>query len=295
MEGRLSRRRAIILAVVGIGAALIGLLVLSGILQQAVLPRAAPTPVPPRTEPVVVAARDVPLRALLGPGDLREVEVPVELVPLRALDEIAAAAGRITKVPLIAGEMVLEHHLADPTNITHDLAFVIEDEQVLMAFPATDLMSQINILQPGDVVDILVSIEEPVLPGQAGPTGLGGQEGEPDEVLFTFDAIQRIEIAAVVVEITPARGTTSASGSRTLPTSAEATPQPTPTPEPSEVEAQAILLAISPQDALVLKHLKDAGGIVDIVLRAPTSSRLFELDPVMSEYLKDRYELVITR
>lgn len=295
MEGRLTRRRAIILAVAGIGAALIGLLVLSGIIQQVALPRAAPTPVPPRTEPVVVTTRDVPLRALLDDGDLKLVEVPVELVPLKALSEITAAAGRITKVPLIAGEMVLEHHLADPTNITHDLAFVIADDQVLMAFPATDLMSQINILQPGDVVDILVSIEAPVLPGQAGPSGLPGREVETEEVLFTFDAIQRIEIAAVVVEITPARGTTSASGSRALPTGAEATPQPTPTPEPSQVEPQAILLAISPQDALVLKHLKDAGGIVDIVLRAPTSTRLFHLDAVMSEYLKDRYELVITR
>ncbi|MCK4692508.1 MAG: hypothetical protein KAT23_02700, partial [Anaerolineales bacterium] len=76
---------------------------------------------------------------------------------------------------------------------------------------------------------------------------------------------------------------------------AEATPQPTPTPQPSQIEPQAILIALSPQDALVLKHLKDAGGIIDIVLRAPTSDQLFELNPVMSEYLKDRYELVISR
>ncbi len=78
-------------------------------------------------------------------------------------------------------------------------------------------------------------------------------------------------------------------------TEAEATPQPTPTPQPSEIEPQAILLALSPQDALVLKHLKDAGGVIDIVLRAPTSELPFVLNPVMAEYLKDRYELVISR
>jgi pilus assembly protein CpaB len=66
---------------------------------------------------------------------------------------------------------------------------------------------------------------------------------------------------------------------------------PTPTPVPPEIEPQAILLALSPQDALVLKHLKDAGGVIDIVLRAPTSSQLFEPEPVMPDYLKDRYEL----
>ena len=54
-------------------------------------------------------------------------------------------------------------------------------------------------------------------------------------------------------------------------------------------------MALSPQDALVLKHIKDAGGIIDIVLRAPTSEARFELSPVMAEYLRDRFELVISR
>ena len=56
-----------------------------------------------------------------------------------------------------------------------------------------------------------------------------------------------------------------------------------------------ILLALDPQDALVLKHLKDSGAIVDIVLRSPTSRQLFELEPVMPEYLVDRYKLEFER
>jgi pilus assembly protein CpaB len=55
------------------------------------------------------------------------------------------------------------------------------------------------------------------------------------------------------------------------------------------------LLALSPQDALVLKHLKDSGAVIDIVLRAPTSNQNFELDPVMPDYLIDRYRLEVTR
>jgi pilus assembly protein CpaB len=286
-----------IIAVVGVFAVVAGVFLISTILRQSVAPLPQATPIPPRTEPVVVVTHDLPIRALLRAQDLTVVEVPVEFAPPNALNEISGALDRITKIPLVAGEIVMEHHLVDPTNIKDDLAFVIGDDQVLMAFPATDLMSQIDLLQPGDIVDILVSIEQPVLPGQAGPSGMFGEEAEEEDELFTFNALQRIEISAVVVEIKPARQTTSTTA-RTESvgfTEAEATPQPTPTPHPSEIEPQAILLALSPQNALVLKHLKDAGGVIDIVIRAPTSELLFELDPVMSEYLKDRYELVISR
>jgi hypothetical protein len=54
---------------------------------------------------------------------------------------------------------------------------------------------------------------------------------------------------------------------------------------------RAYLLAVSPQDALVLKHLQDAGGNFDFVLRSPTSTELYELTPVISDYLNDRYQL----
>jgi len=286
-----------IIAVVGIVAVVAGVFLISTILRQSVSPLPQATPLPPSTESVVVVTHDVPIRALLRVQDLTLVEVSVEFAPPNALNEISAALDRITKIPLVAGEIVMEHHLVDPTNIKGDLAFVIGDDQVLMAFPATDLMSQINLLQPGDIVDVLVSIKQPVLPGQAGSGGLFGEEAEEEDELFTFSALQRVEISAVVVEIKLARQTSSTT-SRTASvglTEAEATPQPTPTPQPSEIEPQAILLALSPQDALVLKHLKDAGGVIDIVLRAPTSELFFELNPVMSEYLKDRYELMIAR
>jgi pilus assembly protein CpaB len=293
----LSQRRGIIIAAVGILLALVGIIAVGSILRRAATPPELPTPIPPKTEFVVVTTHDLPIRSILRAEDLTILEVQLELAPPNALTDVEEAAGRITKIALVEGEMVMEHHLADPTNVNKDLAFIIEDEQVLMAFPASDLMSQINILQPGDLVDILASLNQPVLPGQVGGSDFATDEGRPEEELFTFNALQRVEISAVVIEILPSRrtGSASASASSTGELDAEATPQPTPTPEPSQIEPQAILVALDPQDALVLKHIKDAGGIVDIVLRAPTSTRFFELSPVMAEYLRDRYGLVISR
>jgi pilus assembly protein CpaB len=291
----LNRRRGFIIAFIGIVIAVVGIYVVFRLIQRVTVPASQPTPAPPITEEVLVTTHDLPIQTLLKPDDVTVINVPVEFASPNALRDIESAVGKITKVPLVSGEILMHHHLADPTNIQGDVAFILEDDQVLMAFPAEDLMSQINILQPGDLVDILVSLEQPVLPGQVGFTDSTGEEERPEDVLFTFNALQRVAITAIVVEITPARQTSSSTATGTRSADEEGTPQPTPTPEPSRIEPQAVLLALSPQDALILKHIKDAGGIVDIVLRAPTSNQIFEINPVMPEYLRDRYDLVITR
>jgi len=285
------------MAALGIAIAVAGIYIVYRLILNVTESSYQPTAIPPITEEVLVMTHDIPVQTILEMEDLTVIDVPVELASSKALRDFESAVGLVTKVPLVSGEILMQHHVTDPTNIQDDIAFIIEDDQVLMAFPTTDLMSQINILKSGDLVDILVSLEQPVLPGQVGFTDATGEETRPEDVLFTFNALQRVIISAIVVEITPARQTSSssASGSRTSSSEAEGTPQPTPTPSPSQIEPQAVLLALDPQDALVLKHLKDAGGIIDIVLRAPSSSQIFELNPVMSEYLRDRYDLVITR
>jgi Flp pilus assembly protein CpaB len=289
-------RTGIILAAIGILLAISGIFVINSIVRRSLSPLPAATQPPPITEAVVVTTHDIPLGTVLKPADLTTIDLPVGFAPAQALRSVETAAGRITKIQLVGGEMVMPHHLADPTNVQHDLAFVIEDSQVLMAFPATDLMSSINILQRGDLVDVLASIEEPVLPQQAGVNPQTGEENKPEDTLFTFDALQRVQISAMIVEIVQSRstGSTLSSGSSSL-IGEGGTPQPTPTPSASQIQAKSVLLALSPQDALVLKHLKDAGATFDIVLRAPSSSQLFEAQPVSPQYLMDRYKLEISK
>jgi hypothetical protein len=55
----------------------------------------------------------------------------------------------------------------------------------------------------------------------------------------------------------------------------------------------AYLLALNPQDALILKYMKDTGAIFDIVLRAPTSAAKFDLTPITEEYIVEYYGLEI--
>ena len=281
----MSRTRVILLALVGIALALVGGIFISNNLRRSLAPPPTPTPPPPLTERVVVTTHDLALGAVLSESDVKEIEVPLGIAPRGTLKQASTAIGRMLKANLINGEMVMTHHLADPTNLNRDLAFVLQDDQVLMAFPADDLMSQLDMLKRGDLVDILVSIDIQVKPASANPLVPQGTV-EPETKTFTFDALQRIEISAVVVEVV------SQQRNQEQPLiEQQGTPQPTPTPRPEDLTPVGILLALDPQDALVLKHLKDTGAIVDIVLRSPTSKQLFELEPVMPEYLVDSYKL----
>ena len=281
----MSRRTGIILALVGIALALIGGIFMGSLFFRGRAAAPTPTPPPPLMEQVVVVTHDISLGSVLSEADMREVEVPLGLAPRGALVQVSEGVGRMTKQAIVGGEMVMSQHLADPTNINRDIAFILQDNEVLMAFPVVDLMGQLEMLGRGDKVDILVTIEQEVQPVDEGVT-FSVETPEPETKTFTLDAMQRIEITATIVEITTAEGS---QGAGTV--NEQGTPVPTPTPSPAQRNTVALLLALDPQDALVLKHLKDTGAIFDLVLRSPTSNLIFELEPVTEDYLIDLYGL----
>lgn len=275
-------RNGILIAIVGVALITLGVFITTRFIQSSLVPVSAAQPEVGETEQVVVTTHQIAEGAVLQTGDLSMVEVPAGLLPAGALTDVASAVGRFVKSEMVAGEMVLGHHLADPTNISRDMGFILEPDQVLVAFPANDLMSLLNIIQRGDLIDILATIEEEI---PAVPEALGAAEEQTPEMnkklAYTFDALERVQITAMVVEVVETRGEQPI-----LNSSDDAAP-----PETSNTKTTAFLLALSPQDALVLKHLKDTGAIFDLVLRAPTSSQLFETNPVTTNYLFDRYQL----
>ncbi len=273
----------IVIAVVGVGLIGLGILAINNVLRRSLEAPVQPTQVAEATTDIVIASHDLAVGSVISREDVQMATVPVSLVPRNAILTIESVLGKIATVHLIQGEMVLEHHLADPTNVSHDLGYIIGPDQVLMAFPSSDLMSGLGVLQAGDSVDIFASITVEVTPTNTtgAPTS---QDEQPVSRLFTFDALQRVQVSAIVVEVTNEQGTTT-------PTQGGAQP----TPNPADTRVKAYLLAINAQDALVLKNMRDAGAVFDIVLRSPTSNELFDTSPVTEEYLLQRYELQIPR
>lgn len=282
-------RIGILVAVIGIALAIFGIVFLTRMVRNSLSPLPAPTLPAPLAERVVVSSRYVSIGTVLRASDLRMVDAPVEMIPPGALTDIEAALGKYVKTDLVQGEMVLSHHLADPTNISGDVGYTINESQVLMAFPAADLMSTLGILKRGDVIDIFVTMDQEVriIPEdeqQLAVTTENGNEETRIEFL-TFDAFQRIDITAMVVDVIEQEQ------NNTPQLNPAGTPQPQPTPSPAQTRIRAYLFALQPQDALVLKHLNDTGATFDFVLRSPTSTQLFDVNPVTSDFLIDKFEL----
>ena len=232
---------------------------------------------------VVVAARPVAMRSTLMEADLQAITLAVDAVPEGAIGDPAEAEGQITLVDLSAGEVILARRLLDPNVVTGDgrLALFVSEEEVLMAFPATDLMSRVEVLKPGDRVDILISLEFPTgrevevatSPGETETTRTAGSTGEEQA---TFVVLENVGIAA----LTGWQPSTATAEGGVVPSGGTEAQKPT-----------AILFALSPQDALVLKYVKDAGGIQDIVLRAPGAEGPFDTEPVDVDYVLNRFQI----
>lgn len=275
----------IIIAIVGVGLIGLGILVINRVLKQSISPTIQATPVVEVTTDIIITTHDLAVGTVITQEDVQIASVPVSLVPRDALQTVEAALGKIAIAHLIQGEMVLQHHLADLTNVSHDLGYAIADNQVLMAFPSTDLMSTLGVLQRGDTVDIFASMTVEVSPTNITPAIVGtSQEQQKISRLFTFDAFQQVQISAIVADVV------TESGSNTSLTSGAQ-----PTPNPANIKVKAYLLALNTQDALVLKNMLDAGAVFDIVLRSPTSNELFDVSPVTEEYLLQRYQLQIPK
>jgi pilus assembly protein CpaB len=238
--------------------------VLAGIVAFVTLSTAAPREgdqpaVSPPSVSVVVAARRIGVRSLLTAEDLELKDVPVDVVPETALRKIEDGVGKITMVELYPGEIILEQQVVAPDLVAANgrTAVLINDDQVLMAYPPSDLMSHINVMKAGDHVDLLFTMNLPAdaltAGGRPGPVAME-RGSEPT----TFAVLQNVVIAQIV--------------------------------SAGEDEGPAaLLLTLDPQDALVLKYVKDAGANLDIVVRAPGVEGEFDMFPVDLDYLINRY------
>jgi len=95
---------------------------------------------------------------------------------------------------------------------------------------------------------------------------------------FTVDSLQKVGITALVLEVLDKDTDTDVMQEEN---------------NQADSRIRAYLLALDPQDALILKYLKDTGAIFDLVLRTPTSTVQFDLTPITAEYIIEFYGLQI--
>jgi len=207
-------------------------------------------------------------RTVLSEADVEIRELPEDAIRSGAVVKIEDAVGRITLRELNEGEIILAQNLLEvtaegaPEEGQVSLGEALEEDELAVALPATDLMSRFGVVMPGDKVDVLFSINV------VGKTLL---EEVPRGGLVALTTVQDLEILQIVAE----------------------KPAIVEGEEEGEQPGERLLILIAdPQEAVIIKYLKDSGGVIDFALRAPTSERLFDTEPVTINYLARRYGII---
>jgi len=265
------------------------LAILAGVLAVVFLNRAASEDTGRATIPkqsVVVARQPLAANTFIR-ADNVTVEERQE-IPSGAAVLVQDVLGKMTLRDIAQGEII---RMQDLTSFgltsgitgTRDLPLLLGDDKIAVALPADDILSQWGAVLPGDHVDLLFTmdliLETPLLWEEI-KTPEEGQlyqslERDQSQDNVSVLTLQNLEVLQILEEPQP-EGVQQASQ--------EETPQP---------RARALVLKIDPQDAIVLKYLRDSMGTIDVALRSPTNNTLFNVQPVNINYLALRYGIVL--
>jgi Flp pilus assembly protein CpaB len=334
-----SRLLLIVGAILIIGALAVGAIFLLGGRGGDGGEEGTPTPTPeiPKVE-VVVAAQDIPRGTEIIP-EMARGDAPAVTTELRTVNEVPDGAvfavedvvGRVARVDIVRDSLILAGMLVEEPPGSSASLQIPDDERNLVAYalPVARYSSVAWALQPGDYVDMIISLlvvdvdeefqsvepsraqclspsEDPACAGMGGP--MGRLEVMPNGWLvnLTPSESQRPRLvtqltiqSALVLRV----GDWPIEGEEPLVLMPEPTPTPTPVPEGEEgavVEEPQTLptplvapltLAITRQDALVLDYAQLMGANITFVLRRTGDVDRVTTESVTLQYLMDRYNI----
>ncbi len=262
------------------------LAVMAGVLAVVILNRAASNETaqaPSPRQSVVVARNPIAANSILRADNLTVEER--DEIPSGAAMRVQDVLGRMPLRDIAEGEVILMQDVASVgftqgISETRNLPLILGDDKIAVALPADDILSNWGAVLPGDHVDVLFTLdmilETPMRPDDM-PTSEQGTALLAMERDQHFDnvsvlTLQDLEVLQIIEE------------PQQQPQGDEAAPP---------LQKRALVLKINPQDAIVLKYVRDSVGTVDLALRSPTNSTLFDVQPVNINYLVLRYGIVV--
>lgn len=311
-----------------------------------------PTPTPITFVELVIAVQEIPRGVRIEPNAVAVIEWPEAGAPNFGFEGEAgleAVIGQIARTDIFREQPILQNMVTeDPStlaNIGSDAAAILPPNRVAVALPMDRITSVAYAIQPGDYVDIIVSMlfvdvdqtfqsKEPnafnlisvtetegggiristdgnairgtfdtrIIPGVGGtqlawPVLIGPSE-EPRPRLASQRTVQDAQVIYVgdfprdgVIFGTPTPAptpvTTPAPAAAQQRTNQDVEPTPVP-PRPD-----IITLAVSPQDAVVLTWIVEAGLPITFALRSAASTSQVTTDPVTLDYIMNRFNIQV--
>lgn len=160
----------------------------------------------------------------------------------------------------------------------------IPADKIAVALPADDILSKWGAVVPGDHVDVLFTLDVILETDMYPEEVLRVEEGEVLQRLERDQSLDHVSVLTLqnleVLQIIEEPGVTLQEGQQAQ-------------DQAASVPQRAMVLAINPQDAVLLKYLRDTEGILDVALRSPDNGTLFNAEPVNINYLVLRYGIVL--
>lgn len=135
---------------------------------------------------------------------------------------------------------------------TDMLSQQIEAGHVVFAFPMEDLLSKSDVIRDGDHIDLLLTIDNPTTDNTV-PTK------------STLLTVQNIKVLHVMKDAANAEKTNS--------------------------KSTALLLSVKPDDAIMIKYVKDSGGVIDFALRSTLDQDQHQAPAISYEEFAKRYNI----
>ena len=237
------------------------------------------------TTQVIVAAVDIPPRSEIATAMLAVQVIPDQLMQVGAATRVEDVAGKFTPEGVLKGEVINTRKLG-PLAGRSTPSYGIERGKVMYVMPVSFTgnefsVARVNALRAGDRVDLLYTTID-------APQGLTTDQRDqvranPIPYLQTRIMLQDLRIQEI--------GTYAADGALVPPTG-DASGKGAPA-----LDQASIIFVVKPEEALVLKWLKDAATFyrdsnIEMVLRSPSDEELADNNLVVNfNYMREKYNL----
>lgn len=215
---------------------------------------------------VVMASREIPDQAVVTPDALVVRPFPAEFAPPDAISQPELAVGKFAVGTIYRDQVLMNGHVSTGKKAT-SLSDRVPPGRVVIWLAMPELLAGQVGFEPGDRLDILLSLE-------LVPQGLGEVPGAAATSIgmSTQTTLQNVEIFAIG-EAQQA-GLKAADGGVSARTSNS---------------AQPLALLVDHQDAIIIKYIKDSGGIIDLALRSSDEERIIRTDSVTVDSIAERF------
>ena len=230
-----------------------------------IVPPVSPTSQAVETVQIIVAEQPIAPRGTIQRNQVNPKSWPKEFVPPGAITDVTRVVNRLAATRIEQGQPIVATMLISrpvPVATGSDASYIIPVGKVAVAFPINPIAAVAGGIREGDFVDLIVSYP------LAAPANTP-QSNTPQSTVrqVTQYALQNVEILRIGAW--PATGQGSqADANRDL---------------------SVVTFVVDPQDALVLKFLRETATEVQFALRAAGDTAQRRTEPVIIEYIDQRF------